>query len=525
MIECTKILFSISPQLRETLHIDELESTLAIEAYFLDIDEVMAIEGGVPKFGMAVLECEDDFYNELICGVEVLIQSDEMPFSRFILVSKKPLNSDLSQAWQLGMHCHVCIADDVDNVYHSIESYCRLTNQTFRLEQQLKEASDIAVLSMSASSQLGEIIRFLEKSYQCKNYEALGTLLQETLELMGVTGCGLIQTNDTPIYFGEQAREVIWRRLLQEYKDKGRFIDIENRTITNFDNISVMARNLPAPGSDDHGRMKDTLFTLIEGAEARVKSIAVEQQAQIAEKAKASFLGLMSHELRTPMNSILGFSNRLIRKQEGDCFKPRDIEALEQVHQSGQRLMGMINDLLELSNLGTNIDEEKQRHLLQDVLHEPLRIAAEKAEEKQLVFESIQHDPTLSADIDRRRLQQIVNRLLDNAVKFTTKGKVSVTVESVYDHNQGDRLKMTISDTGCGFSEEQRKSIFRPFEIGEDLLTRKQDGIGIGLVLVHGFVRELSATLEMTSEYEVGTTFTLLIPQYDHQPPEDIELF
>ncbi|MCG8668898.1 MAG: HAMP domain-containing histidine kinase, partial [Pseudomonadales bacterium] len=510
MIECAKILFVVSEKTRQVLHLEEMQNTLAIEADFLEWDEVLADHDKL--YDMAVLQCENHSYEFFIDGLNVLVDQGHTPFSRFMIISVEPLTVDLSQAWQQGMHCHVCIDKDVDNVYHSIESFCRLANETKRLSQQLKEASDIAVLSMSASSQLGEIIRFLEKSYECKDFLTLGKLLNETLEMMGITGCGIIETDSDPIYFGDLDREDIWRRLIAEYKPRGRFIDIDNRTITNFDSISVLARNLPEPGSEEHGRIKDVLFTLIEGAEARIQSIATEQKAQIAEKAKVSFLSLMSHELRTPMNSITGFSSLLKRKVEGDTLSKRDIEALGLIDESSNRLMAMISDILELSNINTNTEDEKSRLLIREVMQEPLREAQEQSELKQLGFDYHQEDNNLTADIDKKRLQQVVKKLLCNAVKFTTAGQINVESSSVFDHEKGDCLQIKIKDTGPGFTKEQQAKVFKPFAIGEDYLTRKQDGAGLGLVLAQEFVREMSGSIRLETKQGEGSCFTIIIP-------------
>lgn len=522
MIECSKILFVINEELKKTLRLEELESTLAIEAHFLEWDEAIAQESGL--FDLGILQCHNDSYDSFIDGLKTLVENGNSPFSRFIIVSDTALTADLSNAWQLGMHCYVCVENDIDNVYHSLESFCRLTNENKRLEQQLKEASDIAVLSMSASSQLGEIIRFLEKSYDCSDYESLGALLNETLENMGVTGCGIIGNNTQPTYFGDQEKEKIWRRLLKEFKNKGRFIDIDNRTITNFESISVLARNLPEPGSEEHGRIKDVLFTLIEGAEARIKSIVIEQQAQIAEKAKVSFLSLMSHELRTPMNAILGFSGLLARKEEGEEISKRDLYALKSVDESANRLMNMISDILELSHINTNVEEAKSRIMIREVLQDILREAEEQATEKGLTFNNLQSDPNLTADIDHKRVQQIAKKLINNAIKFTNIGSITFNATSVFKPGEGDMLEITIEDTGPGISENQQNAIFEPFAIGEDYLTRQQDGAGLGLVLVQEFVKEMSGTLTLESTVGEGSIFKVLIPQYDHEPA-DIELF
>ena len=513
MINCSKIVYVLTDETRKTLHPSELETTLAIEAHFYEWEDIQ--QEDFLKFDLAALECENDSYEEFITRYDELLEQHRLPFSRFILVSKQPLTVDLSHAWQLGLHCHVCISN-VENVYHAIENFCRLINENRRLDQQLHEASDIAVLSMSSSSQLGEIIRFLEKSYHCKSYERLAEFLSEVLETLGITGCGIIKTEKESIYFGDTDRARFWKRILKEHEDKGRSFDIENRTIINFESISVLGRNLPDPGSEEHGRLKDALFKLIEGAEARIKSITAERQAQIAEKAKASFLALMSHELRTPLNSILGFTALLSRKEEGDTLSQRDLDALQLTDESSQRLMSMISDILDLSHISTNAENEKHRLVLKDVLHTAISEAEKAAIEKGLQFTSTFHEISLSADVDQKRISQIIKQLLSNAVKFTETGSVSFDARSKQDKNKGDLLEIKVSDTGVGFDEEQH-NLFKPFEIGEDYLTRKQNGLGLGLALVSQFVREMSGDIKLESKKGDGSTFILTFPQYNKQ--------
>lgn len=513
MIECTKILFSISDALVRELHLEELETTLAIQARFLAPEELLSSQPIDYKYNLAVLECEDAYFREFITGLEALFDSQETPFSRFILVSREPLTADLSKAWQLGMHCHVCVAGDVDNVYHSIESFCRLTNQNYRLEQQLNEASDIAVLSMSVSSQLGEIIRFFERSYQCTSYDELTALLQETLTLMGINGCGIIGVNDSATYFGDQSKELIMRRLVDQYRDKGRMVDIDNRTIVNFDKISLLARNLPEPGSEEHARVKDALFMLIEGVEARIKSIAAERQAKIADEAKSYFLSLMSHELRTPMNSILGFSRRLASKQAGETLGERDVYALQLISGSGERLMSLIDDLLELSRVRADVQDDMQEFIVHEALHHQLQDTEKRACEKSLLFVVGDHDPHITVKTDRRRLQQIAVKLLDNAVKFTATGQVGFELGRELHPAYGQALRMTVTDTGPGIDAEQQKALFQSFAVGSDLMTRNADGAGLGLVLANEFARQLGGGIELDSEPGSGSRFSVVIPQ------------
>ena len=109
-------------------------------------------------------------------------------------------------------------------------------------------------------------------------------------------------------------------------------------------------------------------------------------------------------------------------------------------------------------------------------------------------------------------------------MKFTSNGGIRVESSSVFDRDKGDCLQIKIEDTGPGFSKEQQAHIFKPFAIGEDYLTRKQDGAGLGLVLAQEFVREMSGTIRLATEEGNGSCFTVTIPQFNHES-NDVELF
>ena len=112
MIECTRILFSLTDSLVRVLHLEELETTLASQAHFVEPVELMAGHEPGYSYNLAVLECENTDITDFIAGLDALLNAQKLPFSRFILVSREPLTADLSQAWQLGMHCYVCVSLD-----------------------------------------------------------------------------------------------------------------------------------------------------------------------------------------------------------------------------------------------------------------------------------------------------------------------------------------------------------------------------------------------------------------------------
>lgn len=221
---------------------------------------------------------------------------------------------------------------------------------------------------------------------------------------MGLASCGVIRLSNESHYFGDAARRPYLERLLLAQRGHGRFVDVENRTILNFDCVSVMARNLPEPGSEPYGRLKDVLFSLVEGVDVRLKAIAATRAATMMKKEKLDFLAVMSHELRTPMNSLLGFSARLKSRKVGDTLSARDVAGLEFMAGSAERLLDMLDKMYELSRMDVDATRARQRLLVSDVLAGPVKKYQALASAKQLNFCLHAFDSTMVAEFDPRRL-------------------------------------------------------------------------------------------------------------------------
>lgn len=437
-----------------------------------------------------------------------------------LLVCPLSFSRDLLDAWMLGVHSVVPVSDRLDNLYCAVSRIAALRREMESMSSQLKEASDIALLSMSASSQLGEVVRFMEKSYQCDTAEQLVNLLTETLDTMGLASCGVIQIGHEAQYFGDADKRPYLERLLKEQRGRGRFVDVENRTTLNFECVSVMARNLPEPGSEPYGRMKDVLFSLVEGVDVRVKAIAATRAAMMMEKAKIDFLSVMSHELRTPMNSLLGFSQRLKSKKIGDTFSSRDVSGLEFIANSAERLMDMLDKMYELSRLDVDAERARQRLLVSDVLAGPVKKYQALASAKQLEFCLHTTDTSLIAEVDPRRLTRVISELLDNAVKFTVEGKIELFVEVAWQADQREWLELRVKDTGPGIAPARLQQLFAPLGNVDEFMSRGSSGAQLGLALSNKMVNDVNGVLEVSSEVGKGTTMTVRLPRFVAVPEE-----
>jgi signal transduction histidine kinase len=232
---------------------------------------------------------------------------------------------------------------------------------------------------------------------------------------------------------------------------------------------------------------------------------AANQQIQEATARKSAFLASMSHELRTPMNAIIGFTNLVLRRS-GDALPERQRDNLTKVLQSAHHLLNLINDILDLSKIEAGRMEVKPgkfevKKLLMACCE---TVSALVKPGVQLLHEI--SDEVGEANTDEARLRQIVINLLSNALKFTEAGEVRLRAVQ-----EGTDLVVAISDTGIGIPAAALDSIFEEFwqVQGAD---KQHQGTGLGLPITKGWTKLLGGTIEVQSEEDQGSTFTIRVP-------------
>ena len=238
------------------------------------------------------------------------------------------------------------------------------------------------------------------------------------------------------------------------------------------------------------------------------KCMRETERAEAANRAKSEFLANMSHELRTPLNAIIGFSELMQSGLFGPLGSERYAEYVRDIHGSGNYLLGVINDILDMSKIEAGrfaLDSEKLD--LCPLMHETVRVIALQAAEKNIRIDTrIAESMTLHGD--RRAIKQIAINLLSNAVKFTGDGgKISVRARKTT-----GAVILTIEDNGCGIPREALKKLGKPFEQVQNQFSKNHTGSGLGLAISRSLAQLHGGALKMRSTTGVGTIVSVRIP-------------
>jgi len=247
-------------------------------------------------------------------------------------------------------------------------------------------------------------------------------------------------------------------------------------------------------------------------AELARKYEAEKIRAEGANKAKSEFLANMSHELRTPLNAINGFSEIMLGEMFGPLGDKRYKEYSQDILSSGQHLLALINDILDMSKIEAGKMNLRFEPLhLQDVVDDAVRLVRNRAEASGLILEA-DLPPLPEVEADYRAIKQVLLNLLSNALKFTPHGgRVRVVAELRRD-SMGDRVCVSVSDTGIGISKNDLARLARPFEQIESQHSKTQQGTGLGLALTKSLVEMHEGALDMASEPGRGTTVSFTLP-------------
>lgn len=333
-------------------------------------------------------------------------------------------------------------------------------------------------------------------------YRSIGPLLDEDGEIKYIIGYGV---NITDQKIAEDKLIVQQEELLQKNEE------LEMQAIklqSNEEELRVQQEELLQSNQEleEKTQALEERNKIIEKSRFQLETKANELEE--TNKYKSEFLANMSHELRTPLNSIILLSKLLYENNESN-LKDNQIEFADVIFKSGNNLLSLINEILDLSKIEAGkMDVHPENILLDEYLKLFEKSFIQQANQKGIQFEIINDENVNNVVFtDRLRLDQILKNLMSNAIKFTNKGKVSLSIKS-----SEHLIVFSVSDTGIGIPKDKQKIIFDAFQQADGSTRRKFGGTGLGLSISKQLAGLLGGYIELESEENKGSTFSLTIP-------------
>ena len=316
----------------------------------------------------------------------------------------------------------------------------------------------------------------------------------------------------------EYSRQVSESKLIDRMRDDDQAVVQESNKQSiaqksNGDELPVEI-SLSAVNLDEQILVSASVRNISERLKVEEKLRNALRDAELATQAKSAFLANTSHEIRTPLNAIIGLGYLLAEEK----LTESQHQLVTKIQISGKSLLGIVNDVLDLSKIEANeMELEAQPVELRELCEEVSSVFAIQAEAKNLEFH-FDLDPKLPAWVitDSTRLRQILANLISNSLKFTTIGKISISAkvedtEQVLPENHIN-VRLTVTDTGIGISPEAQAHLFKPFSQADSSTTRRFGGTGLGLSIVHQLVSLMDGKIGIESAENVGSQFWVDLP-------------
>ncbi|KPQ01024.1 MAG: two component signal transduction system hybrid histidine kinase / response regulator with PAS senso [Bacteroidetes bacterium HLUCCA01] len=247
----------------------------------------------------------------------------------------------------------------------------------------------------------------------------------------------------------------------------------------------------------------------------QMELVQAKNKAEEMNRLKSTFLSNISHEIRTPLTGILGFASIL----ESELEDEQHLHMIRNITRSGLRLLETMDAVLDLALIeATRIEMVEDTVQLSTEVQQAVRLVATLAVEKSLRIKVLAKNEPQQLRLDQRLLGQVLNNVIGNAIKFTEKGSVTITIDTVTETEKGHRMRwavVEVKDTGIGISEDFLPRIFDEFKQESTGSTRKYEGAGIGLHIAKRFLDMMGARVEVQSKLGAGTTFTMFFPIED----------
>ncbi|ELI5733564.1 response regulator [Vibrio fluvialis] len=290
------------------------------------------------------------------------------------------------------------------------------------------------------------------------------------------------------------------------------FVDITRWTYVHKNGHHIPIRLIVSCLLDDNQEPVGYLgiaYDLTETLQREKELAEAKEQAEQANRAKSDFLANMSHELRTPMNAILG----LLQIAQNTDLNKQQRDYLNKTQNAAQSLLVLLNDILDFSKVEAGkMEIEQQPFSLPELMHETGILLSSNLQQKHLeIIYQIDEDVPSYLVGDSLRLRQILLNLAGNAIKFTEEGEVKVAISTVEHTSDRCVLRVTVTDTGIGMTDEQQSVIFKGFSQAESSISRRYGGTGLGLSIVKHLVGLMDGTVEVKSQKGVGSEFSFTV--------------
>jgi signal transduction histidine kinase/CheY-like chemotaxis protein/CHASE3 domain sensor protein len=357
------------------------------------------------------------------------------------------------------------------------------------------------------------------------------------LECVGIIELGFLKApNDTELSFLKDNLENIGigvnsaldfvklQNFLEETQAQSEELQVQHNELENL-NAELEAQSQKLQASEEELRVQqEELQQTNEELEERSglleeKNLEIQKKAEELElttRYKSEFLANMSHELRTPLNSILLLS-RLLADNDNQNLSDEQIEYAKVIQSSGNGLLGLIDEILDLSKIEAGkMDLEYANLSLSEITDDLKALFTPVAKDKGLLFQTeIASDVTPVIETDRMRLEQVLKNLISNALKFTSQGSVTLSIGNIT--TQPGFISFAVRDTGIGIPSHKQHLIFEAFQQADGSTKRKYGGTGLGLSISRELVRLLGGEIAVTSQVDEGSTFTLILPVSKHE--------